>query len=114
MCVYVCLCVCVHTHAQSCPTLCGPVDYSPPGFSVHGIVRILDGVAFSSSRDLPDTWIKAMSFVSLALAGNSSSAVPTGKPLTGNEKSKNRCDRFTTISKWVATTMQVKRKRNVF
>ena len=23
---------------QSCPTLCNPVDYSPPGSSVHGIL----------------------------------------------------------------------------
>ena len=22
--------------AQSCPSLCDPMDYSPPGFSVHG------------------------------------------------------------------------------
>ena len=24
---------------QLCPTLCDPIDYSPPGFSVHGILR---------------------------------------------------------------------------
>ena len=24
--------------AQSCPTLCDPVDCSPPGFSIHGIL----------------------------------------------------------------------------
>jgi len=24
--------------AQSCPTLCNPMDYSPPGSSVHGIL----------------------------------------------------------------------------
>ena len=31
---------------QSCPTLCSPVDYSPPGSSVHGILqaRILEWV----------------------------------------------------------------------
>ena len=29
--------VCVHVHAlQLCPTFCDPVDYSPPGSSVHG------------------------------------------------------------------------------
>jgi len=38
--------------------------------------------------------------VSPALAGNSLSVVPTGKPLTGNEKYKNRCDGYTSISKW--------------
>ena len=38
--------------AQSCLTLCDPVDYSPPGFSVHGIfqARILEWVAISFSR----------------------------------------------------------------
>ena len=38
--------------AQSCPTLCSPMDYSPPGSSVHGIVqaRILQWVAISFSR----------------------------------------------------------------
>ena len=38
--------------AQSCPTLCNPVDCSLPGFSVHGILqaRILEWVAISLSR----------------------------------------------------------------
>ena len=38
---------------QSCPTLCDPVDCSPPGSSVHGIfqARILERVAISFSRD---------------------------------------------------------------
>ena len=37
---------------QSRLTLCDPVDYSPPGSSVHGILqaRILEWVAISSSR----------------------------------------------------------------
>ena len=38
--------------AQLCPTLCNPMDCSPPGSSVHGIIpaRILEWVAISSSR----------------------------------------------------------------
>ena len=38
--------------AQSCPTLCNPMDCSPLGFSVHGIfqARLLEWVAVSSSR----------------------------------------------------------------
>ena len=38
--------------AQSCLTLCNPMDYSLPGFSVHGIfqARIPKWVAISSSR----------------------------------------------------------------
>ena len=42
--------------AQSCPTLCNPMDCSPPGSSIHGILqaRVLEWVAISFSRDLPD------------------------------------------------------------
>ena len=38
--------------AQSCPTLCDPMDCSLPGVSVHGIVqaRIPEWVAISFSR----------------------------------------------------------------
>ena len=37
---------------QSCPTVCNPLDYSPPGSSVHGILqeRILVWVAMPFSR----------------------------------------------------------------
>ena len=43
---------CISKIAQSCPTLCDPVDCSPPGSSVHGILqaRILEWVAISFSR----------------------------------------------------------------
>ena len=38
--------------AQLCPTLCDPIDYSPPGSSIHGILqaRILEWVAIPFSR----------------------------------------------------------------
>ena len=38
--------------AQLYPTLCDPMDYSPPGSSVHGILqaRILEWVAIPFSR----------------------------------------------------------------
>ena len=38
--------------AQSCQTLCNPIDCSPPGTSVHGILqaRILEWVAISFSK----------------------------------------------------------------
>ena len=47
-----CVCVCVCVYALSCPTLCDPIDYSPPGSSVHGILqaRILESVAIFYSR----------------------------------------------------------------
>ena len=42
----------LYTHAQSCLTLCGPMDGSPPGSSVLRILqaRILEWVAMPSSR----------------------------------------------------------------
>src|SRR5574337_84683 len=45
--------LCVHAKSlQSCLILCDPMDCSPPGSSVHGIlqVRILEWVAMPSSR----------------------------------------------------------------
>ena len=49
--------------AQSCLTLCDPVDCSPPGSSIHGIfqARVLEWVAISFSRDLPDPGIEPRS-----------------------------------------------------
>ena len=40
--------------AQSCPTPCDPLDWSPPGSSVHRILqaRVLEWVAISSSKTL--------------------------------------------------------------
>ena len=51
----VCVCVCVGVGAKSLPlgpTLCDPIDCSPLGSSVHGILqaRVLEWVATYSSR----------------------------------------------------------------
>ena len=50
--------------AQSWPTLCNPVDCSPSGSSVHGILqaRILEWVAIPFSRQSP--WLRAQTLVS--------------------------------------------------
>ena len=51
------------TDLQSCPTLCDPMDCSPPGSSVHGFFQtgILEWVAISfskgSSRPRDRTWV---------------------------------------------------------
>ena len=53
-------CACVHAKLfQSCPPLCDPMDCSPPGSSVHGILqaRTLAWVAVPSPGDLPDPGI---------------------------------------------------------
>ena len=49
--------------AQSCPTLCDPMDYSLPGSSVHGIFQagVLEWVAIpfprGSSQPRDRTWV---------------------------------------------------------
>ena len=49
---------------QMCPTICDPVDCSPPGSSVHGIfqARVLEWVAISFSRE--SSWPRAQTWVS--------------------------------------------------
>ena len=49
--------------AQSCPTLCDPVDCSLLRSSIHGIfqARILEGLPFPSPEDLPDPGIEPRS-----------------------------------------------------
>ena len=56
--------------AQSCLTLCDPMDCSPPGFSVHGIsqVRILEWVDPGIERGSP------------AFQADSLLSEPSGKP----------------------------------
>ena len=57
------LCVLV---IQSCLTFCNPMDCSPPGSSVHGILqaRILEWVVILFSRGLPNPGIELRSQVS--------------------------------------------------
>ena len=59
--------------AQSCLTLCNPMDDSPPGSSVHGIfqARILEWVSMPSPGDLPNPGIEPVFPGSLALQADS-------------------------------------------
>ena len=67
--------------AQSCLTLCDPMDCSPPppGSSVHGILqgRIMEWVACPSPADLCNPGIERRS---PALQADSSLSEPPGKP----------------------------------
>ena len=53
-CLCVCVCICVHAHTCTLlhPVLCDPMDYSPLGPSIQGILqaRILEWVAIPFSR----------------------------------------------------------------
>ena len=77
-----CVCVCVHSVAQSYPTLCDPMDCSPPGSSVQGIfqTRMLEQVAIPPPWNLPDTGIEPTPLTSPALAGRFSTTVTPGRP----------------------------------
>ena len=70
--------------AQSCPTLCDPVDCSPPGSSVHGILqaRILEWVAISFSRGSSRPRVKPASSELPALAGGLFTTTITWEALT--------------------------------
>ena len=49
----------VFKFAQLCPTLCDPMDCSPPGFSIHGMpqARILDWVEVKILFSRDQTWV---------------------------------------------------------
>ena len=57
MCIHICIYTYIYTAAvakslQSCPTLCDPIDGSPPGSSIPGILqtRTLEWVAIAFSN----------------------------------------------------------------
>ena len=87
------MCVCVRARAraractkslQSCPTLCNPLDYSPPGFSVHGFSRqeytkvgchaLLQGIFLTQGSNPPLLCLLDWQVGSLSLT-------PPGKPI---------------------------------
>ena len=65
---------------QSCPTLCDPMDYSPPGSSVHGIsqAEYWSGLPLPSPVDFPDPGIKPGSPMAPALQGGFFTTEPLG------------------------------------
>ena len=74
-------------HAKSlhlCPTVCSPMDYSPPGFSVHGILQawILEWVA-CHTPPRGSFWPKDQTCISCLLRWQVGSLplAPPGKPI---------------------------------
>ena len=65
---------------QSCPTLCDPMDCSPPGFYIHGgfQARVLEWVAISFSRG--PSWPRDQTRVS-CIAGRRFTIWATGEAL---------------------------------
>ena len=68
-----------YRRAQLCPTLCNPMDYRPPGSSVHGILQASTEVrlTFYSPEDITNPGVKPWS---PALQADSSSSKSPGKP----------------------------------
>ena len=68
--------------APSCPTLCDPVDSSPPGSSVHGVLqaRILEWVTITFSRGSfyprDRTWVSCIAGRLFAISPPGKSAPP--------------------------------------
>ena len=71
--------------APFCPTLSDPMDCSPPGSSVHGILQagMLEWVAISFSRDLPDP---GMEYQVPCTAGRFFTVWATGRPYLANTR----------------------------
>ena len=67
---------------QSCPTLCDPMDCSPPGSSVHGILqeRILERIACAPPGDLPNLGLEPCLLCRLPWQVSSLPLAPPGKP----------------------------------
>ena len=81
--------VCRHVKLpQSRLTLCNPMDRSPPGSSVHGLLqaRILEWVAIPSPGELSDPGIK---LGSLALQADCLPAEPPEKPNNCSQREKS-------------------------
>ena len=62
-------CVCVLSQAQLCPTLCDPMDCSPPLSVVLTLQKYWSGLPFPPPGDLPAPGIEPVSPVPPALAG---------------------------------------------
>ena len=79
--------------AQSCPTLCDPMDCSPPGSSIHGIfqARILEwgAIAFSEGCHCL-LWLSSLD----------------GYNWKDKKQNKKFCDRRWNFSKWLASIFE--------
>ena len=73
--------VCMCSVTQLCPTLCNHTGCSPPGSSVHGILRqeYWTVLPFPSAGDLPEPGIEPES---PALGVRFFTSEPPGKPMT--------------------------------
>ena len=76
--------------AQSCPTLCDPMDCSLPGSSVHGVLQeeYWSGLPCPPPGDPPGPGIEPASLMFTALAGGFFTKSPTWEALSLSESEK--------------------------
>ena len=96
------VCVCMSV-TQLCPTLCDPMNCSPPGFSVHGILqaRTLEWIAIPFSRG--SSWPRDRTLVSCT-AGIFFTFWDTGKPHYNLITSFKTPSLYTGITFWSTRT----------
>ena len=84
---------CMCAHAQSCPTLCDPMDSSPPASLSMGFSRqeYRRGLPFLSPGDLPNPGVEPTSLACLALPGGFFTTVSPGKPSILNKSQQILC-----------------------
>ena len=75
--------MCACSVAQSCSTLCDPMDCQAPLSMEFSRQEYWSGLPFPTPRDLPNPGIKLMSPVFPALAGGFFTTGSTGKPMVG-------------------------------
>ena len=91
--------------AQSCPTLCDPIDCSLLGSSVHGIFQaiVLEWMDISFSRDLPNPGLEPKS---PTLQVDSLPSEPPGKPCCPrNSQESSQAPQFESISSSVLSLL---------
>ena len=92
-------------HAKSlqlCPTLCDPVDCSPPHFSVHGILqgRILECVAMPSPRGSSQPRDQTHISCGSCFASKFFTTEPSGK--STEKGTDHKCIAWLTFTKWAS------------
>ena len=83
--------VCCLSVTMSCPTLCNPMDSSPPGSSVHGLfqARTLQQLAMSSSREPSQPRDQTCVPCLLHWQAGSFPLAPPGKPIANYTPRQN-------------------------
>ena len=75
-----------NNNKQSCLSLCYPMDYSPPGSSVHGFCRqeYWSGLPFPSPVDLPESGMVKMLQQAITITVETNEKIASAKIVSAN------------------------------